>query len=85
VQVLHGEGVAIHTGPDSCAGRREATREGLTGERIGQPLSGEIPIIRSAGALVPEAGAFQVRRPVRAMARPRLLDLENGQSILTHA
>jgi hypothetical protein len=51
VQVLHGEGVAIRTGPESCAGRREATREALTGERIGQPLSGEIPIIRSADAL----------------------------------
>ena len=41
MQVLHGEGVAIHTGPESCAGRREATREALTGERIGQPLSRE--------------------------------------------
>jgi hypothetical protein len=56
VQVLYGEGVAIHTGPESCAGRREATREALTGERIGQPLSGEIPIIRSADALVPAEG-----------------------------
>jgi hypothetical protein len=56
VQVLHGEGVAIHIGPESCAGRREVAREALTGERIGQPLSGEIPIIRSADALVPAEG-----------------------------
>jgi hypothetical protein len=41
VQVHHGEGVAIHIGPESCAGGREAAREALTGERVGQPLNRE--------------------------------------------
>jgi len=41
VQVHCGEGLATHTGPESCAHGREATGEALTGERIGQPLSGE--------------------------------------------
>jgi hypothetical protein len=68
VEVLHGEGVAIYTGPESCTARREATREALTGERIGQPLSGEIPIIRSADALVPAEGNTVGR--VNASARP---------------
>ena len=39
MQVRHGEGVAIHTGPESCGARREARVEALTGERAGRPLS----------------------------------------------
>jgi hypothetical protein len=31
VKVHYGEGVATHTGPESCALRREASREALTG------------------------------------------------------
>ncbi len=39
VQVRYSEGVAIHTGPESCAGHcRQAVREALTGGRIGQVL-----------------------------------------------
>jgi hypothetical protein len=41
VQVHRNEGVAIHIGPESCAGGREAVREALTGERVGQPLNRE--------------------------------------------
>src|SRR5215471_457763 len=39
VRVHYDEGVAIHIGPESCAGGREAEREALTGECAGQPLS----------------------------------------------
>lgn len=38
----YGEGLANHTGPESCAGGREPTGEALTGEHAGQPLSSEI-------------------------------------------
>jgi RNA-directed DNA polymerase len=38
----YGEGVASHTGPESCAGRREAAGEALTGVHADQPLSSEI-------------------------------------------
>jgi RNA-directed DNA polymerase len=41
VQVLHGEGVANHTVPESCAVGREARREALTGVRAGGPSSRE--------------------------------------------
>src|SRR3954451_9843606 len=41
VQVHRNEGVAIHIGPESCAGGREAVREALTGERAGQPWNRE--------------------------------------------
>jgi RNA-directed DNA polymerase len=36
------EGVAIHDGPESCAGICEGGGEALTGVRAGQPLSREI-------------------------------------------
>jgi hypothetical protein len=36
------EGVAIHDGPESCAGVREGDGEALTGVRAGQPLRREI-------------------------------------------
>jgi RNA-directed DNA polymerase len=38
----YGEGVASHTGPESCAGGREGTGEALTGEHVGWVLSSEI-------------------------------------------
>jgi hypothetical protein len=41
VQVHYGEGVAIHTGPEPCAGVREGGSEASAGERIGQLLSCE--------------------------------------------
>jgi RNA-directed DNA polymerase len=40
VRVHYGEGVATHTGPESCTGGREAVGEALTGEHAGQVLSG---------------------------------------------
>jgi hypothetical protein len=39
VQVPCSEGIANHTGPESCAAYREVRREALTGVHAGQPLS----------------------------------------------
>jgi len=50
VQVHCDEGIAIHIGPESCAGSREAVREVLTGEHAGQPLSRERLDISGADA-----------------------------------
>lgn len=41
MQVRCTEGLANHSGPESCAVSREAGREALTGVRAGQPLSCE--------------------------------------------
>ena len=38
----YGEGLASHTGPESCVGRRKAAGEALTGVHADQPLSSEI-------------------------------------------
>jgi hypothetical protein len=40
----YGEGVASHTGPESCGGGSDAIAEALTGVRAGQVLSREIHI-----------------------------------------
>ena len=48
MQVHHGEGVAIHIDPESCAAAREGNSEALTGERAGQPLSRESTIFPGA-------------------------------------
>ena len=41
MQVLDGEGVAIHTGPESCMVASNCGREALTGGDVGQVLSRE--------------------------------------------
>ena len=52
MQVRYGEGLAIHTGPESYAGIREGVGEALTGGRIGEVLSGESNVVRGADAVV---------------------------------
>ena len=41
MKVPHGEGVAIHIGPEPCVGTREGVSEASVGERMGQPWSRE--------------------------------------------
>ncbi len=41
MRVRYVEGLAIHSGPESCAVIREGVSEALTGVCIGQPLSRE--------------------------------------------
>ena len=50
MKVHCGEGVAIHTDPESCVGDPRGRGEALTGERIGQPLSRE-SLLRGADAV----------------------------------
>ena len=42
MKVSYGEGVATHTGSESCIGVRKGAGEALTGVRTGQVLSREI-------------------------------------------
>jgi RNA-directed DNA polymerase len=62
----YGEGVAPHTGPESCAIDRKVNGEALTGVRTGQPLSGEI-ILSGTPTLLSEAegetGSGAMRKP----------------------
>ena len=47
----YGKGIANHPDPESCAGRREAAREALTGAQAGRVLSCEINLVRGADAV----------------------------------
>src|SRR3990170_3759748 len=51
----HGEGVATHTGPESCVSARKGGGEALTGERAGRVFSRERKCLRDADA-VEESG-----------------------------
>ena len=72
VKVPYSERVAIYTGPESCAGGREAIREALTGVRVGQPLSGE-KSIWVADALEMAEGNMNRRDNASACLPPRRL------------
>jgi hypothetical protein len=73
VEVSHSEGLARHTGPESCVVRREAQGEALTGEGVGWVLSRERWSVRGADAVVLAEGemcGLAMREPVR----PRVVE-----------
>ena len=47
----YGEGLATHTGPESCGAAREGGDEALTGERMGRVFSRVRTILRDADAV----------------------------------
>ena len=69
----YGEGVANHTGPESCGCGREAAREALTGVRAGQVWSGESNVVRGADAVVAAEGNRRGSVIARTRATPRRL------------
>jgi hypothetical protein len=52
VKVHYVEGVAIHDGPEPCAGIREDVGEASVGEHAGQPLNRERDLISDADAVL---------------------------------
>jgi len=69
MRVPYGEGLANHTGPESCGGDRKVVVEALTGVRAGWVSSLEIFNVRSADGLRPSegnTGRVAIARPVRA-------------------
>lgn len=67
MKVPDSKDIANHIVPESCAVRREAYHEALTGVRVGQPLSREISLIR-----VPTWS--QTRKAMRCGAQSRASD-----------
>jgi RNA-directed DNA polymerase len=62
----YGEGLATHTGPESCTDTREGGRETLTGGRTGQVFSRERMTLRSADAVRRSGRPHSVRRQGQA-------------------
>ena len=87
MQVPYGEGVAIHIGPEPCAGVREDVGEASAGESAGQPLNRARLIIPDADT-VPNvegnmdrrdiASAWTIRRGRRPWHVQKLLVREPG-------
>jgi hypothetical protein len=64
----YGEGVATHTGPESCGVTRKDDVEALTGVRAGRVLSRERNVLRGADA-VGESGRPHPAHRYREMRR----------------
>ena len=64
MRVPYGEGVAIRIGPEPCADVRKDAGEASAGERTGQPLNRERPIILSADT-VPNVEGHTHGRAIR--------------------
>jgi hypothetical protein len=88
VKVHCTEGVANHSGPESCAVVREGGGEALTGVRIGQPLSRENGFLfrtptrsltwKAIWASAPTQALAPVRRGLRTWHVRTLLAREPG-------
>jgi RNA-directed DNA polymerase len=74
----HGEGIAAHTGPESCAATREGRSEALTGEGAGRVFSRESSVLRDAdavergGRLHPARRYRETRRSPARSVTPRM-------------
>jgi hypothetical protein len=66
MQESYGEGVATHTGPESCA----AVREALTGGRAGRVFSRERKRLRDADAVEEGGRPHRGRRYRETLASP---------------
>jgi hypothetical protein len=93
VKVHHDEGVAIHIGPEPCAGVCEDVGEASVGEHAGQPLSREIVVLPGADAVHSSEGETDRRAiastcPTRRGLRPwhawTLLAREPGDLWIGH-
>ena len=76
---LYGEGVATHTGPESCGAVRKSGVEALTGVRAGRVLSRERDLLRGADA-VRRSGRPQPAHRYREMRR----DPARSQTLCTY-
>jgi hypothetical protein len=75
MKVSYGEGVATHTGPESCVGAGNCAGEALTGGRAGRVLSREIHapqvrVLRGADAVEGGGRPHRVRREREAYRDP---------------
>ena len=66
----YGEGVATHTGPESCVSARKDPGEALTGERTGRVFNRERANLRDADALGAGGRPHHARRHRKTYASP---------------
>jgi hypothetical protein len=66
----YGEGLATHTGPESCGGARKSSAEALTGVRAGRVFSRERSSLRGADAVKESGRQHQLSRYRERQADP---------------
>ena len=67
----YGEGLATHTGPESCGAAREGGDEAWTGERMGRVFSRERTLLRDADAVGEAEGHIRCADIARRTGVPR--------------
>ena len=70
MQESYGEGVATHTGPESCVAVREGRHEALTGGRAGRVFSRERTLLRDADAVEEGGRPHPGRRDRQTLGSP---------------
>ena len=87
MKVSYGEGLATHTGPESCMFVGNGEGEALTGVRAGQVLSREIepPSRKRWSLLGADAVELSGRQDWRRRNRKTLLDLARSETLSMHA
>jgi RNA-directed DNA polymerase len=70
MQESYGEGLAAHTGPESCITAREGRDEALTGDRAGRVYSRERMCLRDADAVEEGGRPHPARRPGKTRRSP---------------
>ena len=71
MQVLYDEGLAIHIGPEPCAGVREGVGEASAGGRAGRPLSRDRKLVPGADAVCVAEGNMSRRASASVWAARR--------------
>jgi hypothetical protein len=70
MKVSYCEGLANHTGPESCGVAREGVAEALTGEGAGRVFSRERSSLRGADAVRRSGRQHRVRRNRKVLPSP---------------
>ena len=70
MEVSYSEGLANHTGPESCGAAREGGVEALTGEGAGRVFSRERNILRDADAVGGSGRHHRMRRYCEVQTSP---------------
>jgi hypothetical protein len=85
MEVSYGEGLATHTGPESCAGDREVAGEALTGVRAGRVSSREIVgPLRGADAVEIGGRPHWLRRHRETQADPARSETPSTHGSTSH-
>jgi hypothetical protein len=91
MKVSYGEGVANHTGPESCGATREGGGEALTGGRAGRVLSREIHaplrkwrVLRGADAVEVSGRRDRLRRYREARRDPARSETPSTHGRISH-